>query len=219
LAAGVGTPLARYRHLIWDWNGTLLDDLDLCIEVMNTLLRPRALPLLDRPRYQAAFDFPVRDYYARLGFDFEREAFETVGAEFIAAYERRRFECSLHPGARELLAAVQARGASQSVLSAYNRDLLREFVAHFALTPFFLRLNGPADIYAHGKLELGRDWIRELGLPPAEVLMIGDTLHDVATARAMGVDCILVAAGHHAPARLRDAGVPVFASLAALAAG
>ncbi|HVW20971.1 MAG TPA: HAD family hydrolase [Opitutaceae bacterium] len=215
----MGPALAGYRHLIWDWNGTLLDDLDLCVEVMNSLLAPRSLPLLDRARYRAAFDFPVRDYYARLGFDFRRESFEAVGAEFIATYERRRGECALHDGALSLLAAVQAGGATQSILSAYHRGALREFVGHFGLAPFFLRLNGPEDIYAHGKLELGRNWIRELGLPPAEVLMIGDTLHDAETARAMGVACVLVAAGHHAPERLRGAGVPVYSSLAALAAG
>jgi phosphoglycolate phosphatase len=62
-------PVPRYRHIVWDWNGTLLDDLDYSIGVMNTLLARRALPLLDRARYHALFDFPVRDYYYRLGFD------------------------------------------------------------------------------------------------------------------------------------------------------
>ena len=36
--------LTAHRHLIWDWNGTLLDDLDLSVDVMNTLLARRGLP-------------------------------------------------------------------------------------------------------------------------------------------------------------------------------
>jgi phosphoglycolate phosphatase len=193
-----------YRHVIWDWNGTLLDDLDLCIDVMNGLLQRRGLPLLDRVRYHAVFGFPVRAYYERLGFDFRRDSFEQLSVEFIAGYEARRAESRLRPGAREVLAALQLAGLTQSVLSAYRGETLREIVGHFGLTPYFVRLTGLANIYAHSKTELGRAWVAELGMAGKDILMIGDTLHDLEVAEALGVDCVLVAGGHHPAERLRQ---------------
>ena len=195
---------SSYRHVIWDWNGTLLDDLDLCIDVMNGLLQRRGLPLLDRVRYHAVFDFPVHAYYERLGFDFRRDSFEQLSVEFIAGYEARRVESRLQPGAREVLASLQHAGLTQSVLSAYRGETLREIVGHFGLTPYFVRLTGLENIYAHSKTERGRAWVAELGLPGNDILMIGDTLHDLEVAEALGVDCVLVAAGHHSAERLRQ---------------
>ncbi len=209
---------SRYRHIVWDWNGTLLDDLDYSVDVMNGLLRRRGLPRLDRARYHALFDFPVRDYYARLGFDFSRDSFEQVSAEFISAYDAQRFDMRLHDGAAEILAIVGRAGLTQSILSAYRHETLHEIVDHFELTPHFIRLTGLDNIFAHSKAELGRAWIVELGLPPRDVLLIGDTLHDLEVAAEMGIDCVLVAAGHHPESRLRTRTSRVFPNLRALLA-
>ena len=194
-----------YRHVIWDWNGTLLDDVELCIDIMNGLLRRRGLPLLDRARYHAVFEFPVSAYYGRLGFDFSIDRFEQLSVEFIAAYDARRRECRLHPLAREVLAEIGRTGATQSVLSAYRGETLREIVAHFGLTSCFIRLTGLDNIYAHSKTDAGRAWVAELGIPAGNILLIGDTLHDLEVARELGVHCVLVAAGHHPADRLRRA--------------
>ena len=210
----MGTP--RYRHIIWDWNGTLLDDLDLCVDVMNGLLGRRGLPLLDRARYLRLFDFPVRTYYERLGFDFDRDSFETLSVEFISAYDARRWGCQLQSGAQTILGSLQSAGVTQSVLSAYRQETLQEIVGHFGLTPRFKRILGLANIYAHSKTELGRNWVAELGLPPGEILLIGDTLHDLDVAQAIGVDCVLVACGHHPEARLRSRTDRVLADLSGL---
>ncbi len=211
-------PALRYRHIVWDWNGTLLDDVDYSIVCMNGLLTRRGLPLLDRARYHELFDFPVRDYYYRLGFDSAQDTFERLSVEFISAYDENRWGCQLHRGAPEILAAVTQAGATQSILSAYRHETLHEIVAHFGLTPHFIRLTGLDNIFAHSKAELGRAWIAELGLPPADVLMIGDTVHDLDVAQHMGVDCVLVAAGHHPAARLRGRHDRVVNDLAALRA-
>src|SRR4051812_32324494 len=208
--------LSRYRHVIWDWNGTLLDDLDYCVDVMNALLGRRGLPLLDRARYQALFDFPVRDYYARLGLDIVGDGFTQLSGEFIAGYEARRLEPTVHAGAAEILATVTRAGLTQSILSAYHHKTLQEVVAHFGLAPHFVRLNGLDNIHAHGKVELGRAWLAELGLPRHEILMVGDTLHDLEVARDLGIDCVLIAAGHHSPARLRAKYDRIYENLIAL---
>jgi phosphoglycolate phosphatase len=210
--------LSRYRHVIWDWNGTLLDDLDYCIGVMNALLQRRGLPLLDRARYHELFDFPVRDYYGRLGLDVAGNGFEQLSVEFIAGYEARRLEPTLHAGAAEILNVVTGAGLTQSILSAYHHKTLQEVVTHFGLGPHFIRLNGLGHIHADSKVALGRTWLAELGLPRQDVLMVGDTLHDLEVAHDLGIDCVLVAAGHHSAARLRAKYDRVFESLTALCA-
>lgn len=206
----------RYRHLIWDWNGTLLDDVEYCLGVMNVILRRRGLPELDRQRYHAVFDFPVRDYYARLGFDGVKDSFEALSVEFITGYDANRLDCALQPDSRRMLAAVQAAGLTQSILSAYRYETLVEIVDHFGLTPHFALLAGLDNIYAHSKAALGRLQVGKLGLPPHEILLIGDTLHDLQVAREIGVDCVLVAAGHHPAEKLRQHHHCVLDSLADL---
>ena len=108
----------RYDHVIWDWNGTLLDDVDLVVDIMNGLLAPRGLRPLDVPRYHEVFTFPVRDYYERLGFDFAREPFEELAIEFITGYSARWPEADLRSGARRGIDELARRGLGQSVLSA-----------------------------------------------------------------------------------------------------
>lgn len=194
--------LRRYRHVIWDWNGTLLDDVDLSIDIVNGMLRRRGLRTMDRQRYHAVFDFPVRNYYAAVGLDATEESFRALSVEFIGEYDRRRLEAPLQPGAEDVLDAVLARGLTQSILSAYRHETLCEIVGHFGLTSRFVRLAGLDNIYAHSKAELGRACIGELGVPAGEVLLIGDTLHDFDVAQEIGVDCVLVAHGHHPLDRL-----------------
>jgi len=207
-----------YRHVIWDWNGTLLDDLDLCLDAMNAMLARRGLPALDRGRYHAAFDFPVRDYYGRLGLPIDDANFHALSVEFIGAYEARRLEPVLQPGAAELLAAIARRGLTQSILSAYHHESLRAVVHHHGVSEHFTALHGLDNIYAQSKVELGRAFLTTLGLPPCEVLLIGDTLHDLAVARELGTGCVLVAHGHHPAGRLRAATEQVFPDLRALTA-
>lgn len=205
-----------YRHIIWDWNGTLLDDCDYSIGVMNALLAARGLPLLDRARYHDVFDFPVQLYYSRLGFDAAKDSFERLSVEFISGYDARRLDCPLHTGTRGTLVAVQHSGRTQSVLSAYRHETLCEIIAHFGLTAHFRELAGLDNIYAHSKLELGRRQLARLGVPADEIVLIGDTVHDGEVARELGVDCVLVAAGHHSATKLRQHHDRVIESLAEL---
>jgi phosphoglycolate phosphatase len=208
----------KCRHIIWDWNGTLFDDAWLCVEVINDLLRRRGLALLTRDLYQEVFGFPIIDYYRRAGFDFEGEPFETLAHEFIAAYDARKRECRLQDGAREALEFFARHGVGQSILSATKRTMLTEWMEHYELGRYLTHVVGLDDHYAASKIENGRQLIRELACPPEEVLMIGDTLHDFEVAAAMGVDCLLVPGGHHAPRRLAGCGGRVLRGLRELLA-
>jgi len=201
-----------YKHIIWDWNGTLFDDAWLCVEIINGMLTRRGLAPLTLERYQAIFDFPVIDYYRQAGFNFEAEPFEQVSTEFITTYEARREACGVRASLVEVLHRNAAQGVGQSILSAARHDFLQQAVANFALTPLFSSINGVDDHHAFGKVELGRRWAAESGLDLSEAVFIGDTIHDYEVAQAIGVDCCLIPGGHQNLERLKASGAKVLES-------
>ena len=203
-----------YKHIIWDWNGTLLDDTWLCVEVLNGLLSKRGRAPLSKEAYRNHFGFPVVHFYEFLGFDTDRDSFEKVSHEFIGDYEARWLkECTLHPQVDHALKSLTALGLSHSVLSAAEQTALEAGISHFGIAEHFLGLVGTDNIYARGKVEQGREWVAQLDWEPAEIVLIGDTLHDFEVAEAMGADCILLSYGHHCPKRLVQTGAPVVHSL------
>ncbi len=208
--------MTRCRHIIWDWNGTLLDDIAIVVDVMNTLLRPRGLPLLTHERYRELFDFPVRVYYEALGFDFAREPFEALAEEWVAAFSGRWRQARLQPGAMRAITSLRADGIGQSVLSAAEQSVLEAQAHHFGLAPHLDRLVGIDDHHAESKLEHGRRWLHELAIGPAEVLLVGDTTHDFEVATALGVRVVLIDDGHQSRTRLERCGAPVLDSLSDL---
>ena len=205
-----------YKHVIWDWNGTLFNDTWLGVEVINRTLSKRGMPTISEQEYRSLFTFPVIDYYKALGFDFVDESFEVVGTEWVIEYERRRHEVQLHDSARETLEALRARGVSQSIVSAYKQNTLDELVGHFGLNEFFLKVNGLDNHYATSKEAVGIAWMRELGHGPHEVLFIGDTEHDYDVAQAIGADCVLIPNGHQTREKLEKTGAELIGSLSEL---
>lgn len=204
--------LKDFRHVVWDWNGTLLDDLWLCIKSLNRLLEEAGKKPVDPVTYRQIFDFPVINVYRSLGFATDRTAFEAMSREYMEFYEARRLECTLQKGARKFIHAVHARGITQSVLSAYRHDRLTSIIADYDLEKYFVHLSGNDDIYASDKSYRAPGHLKKLGIPAEFVLYIGDTLHDVETARAMGAQCVLIDHGeraHQSRERLSAAGVPV----------
>lgn len=205
--------MKHYRTIIWDWNGTLLNDAEACRRIINQVLARRGLPALSARRYQALFDFPVRTYYERIGFDFAKESFEKIGSEFIAMYEQQRHRMRLQPGARELLRTLQQRGLQQIVLSAYRHDTLVSLLKDRRLHDHFTWIVGADNHYARGKKDQGLALLQRLKLDRRTTLMIGDTMHDHEVAEAMGIDSVLLDAKHQARHRLASCGVPVLANL------
>jgi len=193
----------KYKHIIWDWNGTLLDDVDIVIDAMNNLLRRRGLPLINRESYKHIFTFPVKDYYARLGFDFSAEPFEKLADEFTAEIYSNKYCYKLFPEVEGILEKVNCLGMTQSILSASAQDKLTEMVDTFGIGKYFKAVNGLSNHYAHSKIEAGKQCLSILGKKGDEVILIGDTAHDFEAAAALGCACLLIANGHQSYTRLK----------------
>jgi phosphoglycolate phosphatase len=203
----------KYKHVIWDWNGTLFDDASLCVEILNTMMTKRDLQSITLKNYRKEFGFPVIDFYKMRGFDFEREDFDDVANEYISLYNSKRSQCKLRDNAIEVLQAIEKAGLKQSILSAYHQKLLEHIVEQTGIRHFFQSLSGLNDYYASCKIDLGKKLIEGLGLDAAQALLIGDTVHDFEVSKEIGCDCVLLTDGHQSRGRLEKCGVKILGSI------
>lgn len=205
--------MKKYKHIIWDWNGTLFDDIDLCVENMNYFLSKYNYPKISIEKYREIFTFPVKRYYENLGMDFKKFSFEEIGKEWMDRYEVKKFQAKLFNDAEWALQYFSKNGLEQSVLSAYSQKNLEEILEYFNIKGYFKYILGLNDIYAHSKIELGEQLIQKIWHKENEILLIGDTLHDYEVANELKIDCVLVSTGHQSEERLMQSKVPIFNSL------
>ena len=208
----------KYTHVIWDWNGTLLDDVEWCLCVVNALLKNRNLrPVKDIGAYRDIFGFPVIDYYRRAGFDLDSEPFEIPAKEFIELYHSDNSRFRLFDGAADALAAVKEMGMRQIILSASEVNNLRLQTRLFDIERHFDDILGISDIYAESKLHIGQSYIAGNDICPGKTVLIGDTVHDYEVAAALGADCILIANGHQHKHTLFECKMPVLDAITEVA--
>ncbi len=117
-----------YDHIIWDWNGTLFNDVELCANIMNLLLTQESLPNISIQKYKEIFTFPVIEYYKIAGHTFEQNSFEVLGKQFMVEYELRKGDCNLFPGVTELLSELKEKNIQLHLLSAYEQQSLNKII-------------------------------------------------------------------------------------------
>lgn len=205
--------MEKYKHIIWDWNGTILDDVDLCIEIINKMLQKRNKKIINFEVYKDIFTFPVKTYYERAGFDFSTENFEEVAKEFIGEYDIRKFECSLHKGIEEFINKKCQQGISHSILSASNIEGLKDTVEKYGIGNKFLDIKGLDNNLAKSKIDLGKKCLEELEFRREEIILIGDTLHDLEVAKSLGIACKLISTGHQSHKKLKEKSMYVYRSI------
>ena len=203
--------------IFWDWNGTLMDDVEFTHGCLNWMLETHGYPQrYDLAAYREIFDFPIETYYLRAGFDFARHPYPALAARFMEHYNAGVAACPVTAHAVQALTELSRRGWQQAVLSASRRDYLIEQVTARGLQGFFTELLGLADIYGVSKVQLGTDYLHRSRIDPAACVMIGDTTHDAEVAAAIGAKCVLYTGGHQSRARLEQASPYVIDDLALL---
>lgn len=206
--------MTGYKNVVWDWNGTLLDDVAVGHAALCRMLGKRGLPLLTLQQYKDLFAFPVKDFYESVGFDFDRYDWHEVSLDFVTTYDLlAEGRLALTAGAEKVLKDLQAAGTKLYILSALNEESLHKMVADFGITGCFEQVCGSDNIYADGKIGRGLRMLETYPVVPEETLMVGDTLHDAEVAEALGFDSALYSGGHNSRERLAGKGVRVVDSL------
>lgn len=188
--------------IIWDWNGTLLDDVDLSFQCMNRLLESQGLTQLKSiHHYRNVFEFPVENYYKTVGFDFNKTPFSDLAQSYMDDYQDKSYTCSLYVDVKDTLKRARKYGFYQAVLSASHKDNLMNQITHFNMEDAFDSIWGIEDIYATSKLDIAYELKKTCHFND-EIWLIGDSLHDYEVASSIGAQCILVSSGHQSKTKL-----------------
>lgn len=187
--------LGHIRAICWDWNGTLLDDAEICRQVMNAVLEEHALePLADEHAYRSVFRFPIRDFYRSVGLGDDR--FVSAATTYLDLLAQRVGEAPLHPDVRATLAVLRGRGIRQVLASATLPDALARQMAPYDLGEAFEAVLSIDDPFRASKHDVISRWLATSGLAAHDVLVVGDTNHDREIADDLGAEFVHFDGGH-----------------------
>jgi len=206
------------RHIIWDWNGTLLDDTWLTVHAASTVLeafgKPRDLTIED---WRQVATRPLIDTYVHLlGTEIDEEQWESLAQIWLDAYLSRQPEVGLNPMALSALEDAASMGLTQSIVSLHTESELRAEVGALGIADLFTHICGSRVSWGERRPPKSaevRSQLQDLGVDPREALMIGDMEDDAREARDAGVRVVLVPTGDTSRERLVASGFPLADSL------
>ena len=208
-------PAPTPGHFLFDWNGTLQDDLHAAVAATNALLADQGKAPISVERYRDVFSFPARGCYEALGIDVEHHDWNALCDRFFSVFAAQP-SVRLFPGAARALRTLRAAGATLSIVSSSEENELERALARHGVRDLFGTVSGHSDAAAGSKVGRARDLFAALGAEPAGACVVGDTGHDKEVADALGCACVLVASGYESRARLERHGAPVLDSVADL---
>tara|TARA_B100000941_G_scaffold61323_1_gene40448 strand:+ start:2472 stop:3107 length:636 start_codon:yes stop_codon:yes gene_type:complete len=201
------------KHIVFDWNGTLIDDAWVFVDVLNVLLKKHQLNQIDLNAYQEMFCFPLSEFYQNLGFDVASDAFNVLKEDFVSEYKKRQFLANLFPDTLGTLNNIKSHDINISILSASNQKILSSLVNFYSIDHFFTHVSGVDNYEAAGKENIGLKLLEDLNELRNDIVMIGDTDLDCKVSQKLGIDCILISRGHQSHQRLSALDCPVICSL------
>lgn len=184
-----------YSAVVWDWNGTILNDVDYNVCIVNTLMRTRGLNPISLDAYRSAFKMPIRNFYTDIGFDLERENFESLASEYNAMYKGGFSSIPLTKGIVEVLEHFYQKGVTQYIVSASEQKSLDAQVKEKGLEKYFSQVVGNDDYSVVSKTDKARELKKRIG-NSGKILFVGDMDHDYEASLAMAADCVLYTGGH-----------------------
>ena len=179
-----------FRNLIFDWSGTLVDDLGPVIEATNVVLGKYQIAALDREGFRRCFRLPYPEFYAEL---LPHVPLEELESHFRPAFDAAVTPVTVLPHAREKLEWCRASGIRAFVLTSMDTLAFERQLDNFGFRPHFeATYSGVLD-----KREIIHRILEFHQLNPAETAFVGDMTHDVETARHGGISSIAVLTGYN----------------------
>lgn len=203
--------MVKYTHVIWDWNGTLLNDISASLASVNDMLAMRGRPPMDIDFYRECIGVPIIRFYEK-AFDMEKEDYSVIIKQYNEGYLRHLSDCGLTDGVIEVLDYFKKNGVKQAIVSSSNNSQLVENVTKYGVFDYFEAVLGADDFYAGSKIERAENYLRNSG-EKCRALVIGDIEHDAEMAEKLGADCVLLTSGHENRERLYAAKATVISDL------
>ena len=204
-----GVPM-KYTHIIWDWNGTLLNDIGASLASVNDMLAMRGKPPIDIDYYRDCIGVPIIKFYEKV-FDLENEDYSVIIKQYNNGYLFHLNSCGLTDGAVEVLDYFAEKGIKQAIVASSNNEQLQINVKKYGIFDRFDAVLGAADYYAGSKIERAVEYLETD--EERRVLVVGDLEHDAEMAAELGADCVLLTSGHENRERLFAAKARVISDL------
>ena len=201
--------------VFWDWNGTIVDDAFVFVDILNVLLKKNKKPQISLDFYKNNFCFPVADIYKKIGLYKNSFFFNSLNKSFINLYNKNKHLPKLKPNIKNLVLFLRQNNIKQYIVSAHNNKTLHSLVAFYGLNNLFVDVVGVDNDLALGKTSLAVA-LKKQQCKNADIFVVGDTLLDFEVASSIGAKCVFVDWGHYSFLRLSDCKVPVFSSVGAL---
>lgn len=183
--------------VVWDWNGTLINDVSLNISIMNHLLKEYNLPQINYNQYRSYFCFPIRLFYSKLGFNVNDDVeYAKLVSKFNSSYQSRMMNLNLFKGSAELLMNLKNNGIKQFLVSGLNNNDLQRQVFDKGIADYFDIIIGSSVSDANDKNSIVKKLIQSYKIDPNETLFVGDTINDYEIAMSNECDCVIVTYGH-----------------------
>lgn len=204
------------KYIFLDFNGTIIDDVDLCLNLLNKILTHQHKKNLSKEEYKSVFTFPVKKYYELAGVDFKLDSFESLAQWFIKEYQPLSMGCGLFPHLKDTLSILKQKGYHLVILSASEQHNLLEQCQNYGIVSYFDAILGIDNIHAESKVGIALAYMNQHHIKGEEVLFIGDTLHDLEVSKAIHSHVALVSCGHQSIDRLKQGNVTILSSVADL---
>ncbi len=185
----------RYSHIFWDFNGTIIDDVGNALNCVNDMLERKGRAPITLDDYYTYVETPIIGFYRHI-LPPEELDFDEISRQYHYDYARHMNETGLADGAYELLHKLKAMGMHQYIITANIITEARELVEKFGIDNCFDKILGAENTLAESKIDRAKAFFETLNINRNNAILIGDTLHDLETANALGIDCVLVAYGH-----------------------
>lgn len=198
----------KYKNILWDWNGTILNDTPVAFEATNILLERFGYPTITLEYYRDNIDTPIVNLYSKI-FDLNKHDIQMLDDEWGVLYNKLSYKIKLHADVDKMLCAFADKNCRQVVLSAFKTNEIIKYARKFFVEHYFDDILGTQRIVMESKTVRGKRYMHEHGFATEQTLYIGDTVHDCETALDLGVDCILFSGGQQSPKLLQNCGVPV----------
>lgn len=192
------------EYLVFDFNGTLVDDIDICLFLLNKMLKEKGHNgNIDKDKYLSIFTFPIIEYYKEAGFEFPKDDFEGMAKVFDVDYRNYFSKLKLFDDVIEVLSYFKKNNKKLILLSATKQSNLEMETKEKKIYDFFDEIIGIKDVYGASKIDEAKNYFSSLDIDMDNVVFIGDTIHDYEVSSILKGNCILVSRGHQSEERLK----------------
>jgi phosphoglycolate phosphatase len=189
--------LNMIKTIIWDWNGTLLNDVDYNINVVNIMLKKRGIKIITKDKYRMLKKVPIKQFYIDIGINAANDnGFSEIIKEYWVTYNDKYIQLELNKNVENILQRIQKDGVRNYLLSLTNNKELIKQIDFFCIESYFEKIIGSSDSEVRNKIDKAKELIKKEKIDVKETLFIGDVINDYEVAERFGMGCILYSNGH-----------------------